>query len=69
MDSARHGHRAGAAKVPEFLVCCAELGIGMVTLSLLTNCFTEINWAPIGAIANQIADETLLSPLRKLGKL
>lgn len=44
-------------------------GIGMVTLSLLTNCFTEINWAPIGAIANQIADETLLSPLRKLGKL
>ena len=44
-------------------------GIGMVTLSLLTNTFSEINWAPIGAIAFQIAEETTLTPLRKLGKI
>ena len=36
MESASHGHRAGAAKVPEFLVWCDELGIGMVTLYLLS---------------------------------
>ena len=44
-------------------------GIGMVSLSLLTNCFSDINWAPIGGIANQVANETTLTPLRKLGKL
>jgi len=44
-------------------------GIGMVSLSLLTDCFSEINWAPIGAISNRIASETTLTPLRKLGKL
>ncbi len=44
-------------------------GIGMVSLSLLTNCFSEINWAPIGEIANQIANETTLAPLRELGKI
>jgi len=36
LDSASHGHRAGAQKVPEFLVWCDELGIGMVTLYLLS---------------------------------
>lgn len=36
MDSASHGHRAGAEKVPEFLVWCDDLGIGMVTLYLLS---------------------------------
>ena len=44
-------------------------GIGMAALSLLTNCFSDINWAPIGGIANQVANETTLTPLRKLGKL
>lgn len=36
LDNASHGHRAGAQKVPEFLVWCDELGIGMVTLYLLS---------------------------------
>jgi short-chain Z-isoprenyl diphosphate synthase len=36
LESASHGHRAGAQKVPEFLVWCDELGIGMVTLYLLS---------------------------------
>jgi short-chain Z-isoprenyl diphosphate synthase len=37
LDSAAHGHRAGAAKIREFLVWCDDLGIGMVTLYLLSN--------------------------------
>lgn len=36
LENASHGHRAGAQKVPEFLVWCDELGIGMVTLYLLS---------------------------------
>lgn len=44
-------------------------GIGITTLSLLTECFSDINWSPIGFIANEIANETTLGPLRKLGKI
>ena len=36
LENSAHGHRAGARKVPEFLVWCDELGIGMVTLYLLS---------------------------------
>jgi len=36
LDNPSHGHRAGAAKVPEFLLWCDELGIHMVTLYLLS---------------------------------
>lgn len=36
LDNPSHGHRAGAQKVPEFLVWCDDLGIGMVTLYLLS---------------------------------
>lgn len=36
LESASHGHRAGALKVPEFLVWCDDTGIQMVTLYLLS---------------------------------
>jgi glutathione S-transferase len=36
LEGSGHGHRAGARKIPEFLVWCDELGIGMVTLYLLS---------------------------------
>ncbi|MFG6401897.1 isoprenyl transferase [Microbacterium sp. P04] len=36
-DSAAHGHRAGAAKMREFLGWCDDLGIGVVSLYLLSN--------------------------------
>ncbi|HKH07906.1 MAG TPA: isoprenyl transferase [Agromyces sp.] len=36
-DSAAHGHRAGAAKMREFLEWCDELGISTVTLYLLSS--------------------------------
>jgi len=36
LESAAHGHRAGAAKIPEFLDWCDELGIEVVTLYLLS---------------------------------
>src|SRR5689334_23598456 len=36
-DSAAHGHRAGAAKMREFLEWCDELGIQVVTLYLLSS--------------------------------
>lgn len=32
-----HGHRAGAAKMVEFLEWCDDLGVGVVTLYLLSN--------------------------------
>ncbi|NEM90658.1 isoprenyl transferase [Galbitalea soli] len=37
LESAAHGHRAGAAKIREFLVWCDELGIEVVTLYLLSS--------------------------------
>jgi short-chain Z-isoprenyl diphosphate synthase len=36
-DTAAHGHRAGAAKMREFLEWCDDLGIGVVTLYLLSS--------------------------------
>jgi short-chain Z-isoprenyl diphosphate synthase len=36
-DTAAHGHRAGAAKMREFLTWCDDLGIGVVTLYLLSS--------------------------------
>jgi short-chain Z-isoprenyl diphosphate synthase len=36
-DSAAHGHRAGAAKMHEFLGWCDQLGIRVVSLYLLSN--------------------------------
>jgi short-chain Z-isoprenyl diphosphate synthase len=36
-DSAAHGHRAGAAKMREFLEWCDDLGIQVVTLYLLSS--------------------------------
>ena len=36
-DSAAHGHRAGAAKMKEFLRWCDDVGIRVVSLYLLSN--------------------------------
>ncbi|RZS65694.1 short-chain Z-isoprenyl diphosphate synthase [Agromyces ramosus] len=36
-QTAAHGHRAGAAKMREFLEWCDDLGIGVVTLYLLSS--------------------------------
>jgi len=36
-DSAAHGHRAGAAKMREFLRWCDDIGVGVVSLYLLSN--------------------------------
>ncbi|MGG7465062.1 MULTISPECIES: isoprenyl transferase [unclassified Plantibacter] len=36
-DSAAHGHRAGAAKMREFLEWCDDLGVSVVTLYLLSS--------------------------------
>src|SRR3712207_3745248 len=37
LESAAHGHRAGAAKIQEFLGWCDDLDIRVVTLYLLSN--------------------------------
>jgi len=37
LESAAHGHRAGAAKMREFLRWCDDLGISVVTLYLLSS--------------------------------
>ena len=36
-DSAAHGHRAGAAKMRDFLGWCDEIGVRVVSLYLLSN--------------------------------
>ncbi|MGU3411059.1 isoprenyl transferase [Microbacterium sp. M1A1_1b] len=36
LETAAHGHRAGAAKIPEFLGWCDDLGVQVVTLYLLS---------------------------------
>ncbi|WP_307803078.1 isoprenyl transferase [Frigoribacterium sp. PvP032] len=36
LETAAHGHRAGAAKISEFLAWCDDLGIRVVTLYLLS---------------------------------
>src|ERR1700712_4753422 len=36
LETAAHGHRAGAAKIREFLTWCDDLGIKVVTLYLLS---------------------------------
>jgi short-chain Z-isoprenyl diphosphate synthase len=36
LETAAHGHRAGAAKMSEFLVWCDDLGISVATLYLLS---------------------------------
>ena len=36
-DSAAHGHRAGAAKMREFLRWCDDIGVAVVSLYLLSN--------------------------------
>ncbi|RWZ64662.1 isoprenyl transferase [Labedella populi] len=36
-ETVAHGHRAGAAKMREFLTWCDDLGIGVVTLYLLSS--------------------------------
>ena len=36
LESAAHGHRAGAEKIREFLIWCDEIGIEVVTLYLLS---------------------------------
>jgi short-chain Z-isoprenyl diphosphate synthase len=36
-DTAAHGHRAGAAKMREFLTWCDEVGVKVVSLYLLSN--------------------------------
>ncbi|MFZ7088375.1 isoprenyl transferase [Curtobacterium sp. RRHDQ10] len=36
LETAAHGHRAGARKIPEFLSWCDDLGVEVVTLYLLS---------------------------------
>ncbi|MGO1851527.1 isoprenyl transferase [Microbacterium sp.] len=36
-DTAAHGHRAGAAKMEEFVAWCDDIGVEVVTLYLLSN--------------------------------
>ncbi|WP_121371856.1 isoprenyl transferase [Frondihabitans australicus] len=65
LETAAHGHRAGAEKIPEFLSWCDDLGIRVVTLYLLsadnlTNREDEEVKALVEIIAD-LADELSLS--------
>lgn len=57
LESAEHGHRAGAAKIREFLVWCDDLGIEVVTLYLLsTDNLSARNSDELRALIEIIAD-------------
>lgn len=57
LDTAAHGHRAGAEKVREFLVWCDGLGVKVVTLYLLSNDnLTGREQAELHALFDIIAD-------------
>ena len=56
-DSAAHGHRAGAAKMREFLEWCDDLGISTVTLYLLSaDNLTQRPTEELNALFEIIAD-------------
>lgn len=56
-DSAAHGHRAGAAKMREFLEWCDDRGISVVTLYLLSaDNLTQRSTEELGALFEIIAD-------------
>ena len=57
LETAAHGHRAGAAKLREFLVWCDDLGISVVTLYLLsTDNLTGRNTEELTGLIEIIAD-------------
>lgn len=54
---ARHGHQAGAEKIPDFLRWCEELGIKVVTLYLLSNDnFVKRSPAELSALTEIISE-------------
>lgn len=56
-DTAAHGHRAGAAKMREFLQWCDDLGVGVVSLYLLsTDNVTKRDPAELADLIEIIAD-------------
>lgn len=61
LETAAHGHRAGAAKMREFLAWCDELGIRVVTIYLLsTDNLTgrdPVELAGLFEIVGDLADE------------
>jgi short-chain Z-isoprenyl diphosphate synthase len=57
LGAAEHGHRAGAAKMREFLVWCDDLGIQVVTLYLLsTDNLTGRSTEELSALVEIIAE-------------
>jgi short-chain Z-isoprenyl diphosphate synthase len=57
LESAAHGHRAGAEKYREFLVWCDDIGIGITTLYLLsTDNLTGRSTEELSALFEIIAD-------------
>jgi short-chain Z-isoprenyl diphosphate synthase len=57
LETAAHGHRAGAAKIREFLVWCDDLGIEVVTLYLLsTDNLSNRSGAELTELIEIIAD-------------
>jgi short-chain Z-isoprenyl diphosphate synthase len=57
LETAAHGHRAGAAKIREFLVWCDDLGIKVVTLYLLSaDNLTNRDNGELDALVEIIAD-------------
>ncbi|GAA4671328.1 isoprenyl transferase [Frondihabitans cladoniiphilus] len=57
LETAAHGHRAGAAKIREFLTWCDDLGIKVVTLYLLSaDNLTNREDAELNALVDIIAE-------------
>ena len=67
-DAVEKSYPAAAAAAAAFWYLTAASGIGTVSLSLLTDTFRNLDWAPVAAVAYEMAYATTIEPLSKLPK-
>ena len=67
-DAVEKSYPAAAAAAAAFWYLTAASGIGTVSLSLLTDAFRSLDWAPVAAVAYEMAYATTIEPLSKLPK-
>ena len=67
-DAVEKSYPAAAAAAAAFWYLTAASGIGTVSLSLLTDTFRNLDWAPVAAVAYEMAYATTIEPLSKIPK-
>jgi AcrR family transcriptional regulator len=65
-DAVEKAYPAAAAAAAAFWYLTTANGIGVVSLSLLTDTFRNLDWTPVAAVAYEMAFATTIEPLSKL---